>query len=493
MKGSADNDLTMSEKSKKPIKIGVSGKRFIDPGEKTLVYGEIKRRIDRILRTSGTTEFIGYTALAAGADTIFANVVKNEFRQPLRIVLPFPIEEYKKDFEGDDLKEFENLLHDAVDHEIVGTKPPVNSESRKVAYFNVGKKIVDETDEMIFIWDELKPGGTGGTAEIIGYLAETNPAKKINYIPVKSKAVDHFNELIVGKYTEADNIAVRRRDSYRKVWKSAIVMGWFAVLIFAVNTAFHPVKYELLLLSIEFGLVSTVLVLVLIAHKKEYHRQYLDYRVKAEKFRLLRSFYHAGVTVKVSEHTKQSDKELADLVKKSNEEASSPEKTSKWYSQYVIKTLIHDQCNYHQNKIKSIGNKHHKFERILVIIAMAFFLNLLFYFIYVILQQTNRGAPFVYPHDINIFLSIVLTATYAALEGFIHFNEWTLLKKYSEFAKHGLTESKDHLPAGLAQQVFEDCHKKQSEVLNSVAAIMLTDNRNWSLLVENRGHYNMIV
>ena len=493
MEGSAENDVTMNEKFKKPIKIGVSGKRFIDPGEKTFVYGEIKRRIDRILRNSGTTEFIGYTALAAGADTIFANVVKNEFQQPLRIVLPFPIEDYKKDFEGDDLKAFEDLLNDSLDYEIVGTKPPVNSENRKIAYFNVGKKIADETDEMIFIWDELKPGGTGGTAEIIGYLAETQPAKKINYIPVQPKAADHFNELIVGKYTEADNIAVRRRDSYRRVWKLAIVLGWFAVLIFAVNTAFHPVKYELLLLSLEFGLVSTMLILVLIAHKKEYHRQYLDYRMKAEKFRLLRSFYHAGVAVKVSDHTKQSDKELADLIRKSNEEAMSPEKTSKWYSQYVIKTLIHDQCNYHQSKIMSIGNKHHQFERILVIIAMAFFLNLLLYFINVIFEHTHIEALFVYPHDINIFLSIVLTATYAALEGFIHFNEWTLLKKYAEFAQNGLTESKDLLPAELAQQGFEDCHKKQSEVLNSVAAIMLTDNRNWSLLLENRGHYNMIV
>ena len=493
MKGSADNDLTMNEKFKKPIKIGVSGKRFIDPGEKTFVYGEIKRIIDRILRNSGTTGFIGYTALAAGADTIFANVVKNEFHQPLRIVFPFPVEEYKKDFEGDDLAAFENLLNDSVDHEIVETKPLANSESRNIAYFNVGKKIVDETDEMIFVWDELKPGGTGGTAEIIGYLAETQPAKRINYIPVKPKAVDHFNELIVGKYTEADNIAVKRRDSYRRVWKSAIVLGWFAVLIFAVNTAFHPAKYELLLLSLEFGLVSTVLILVLIAHKKEYHRQYLDYRMKAEKFRLLRSFYHAGVAVKVSEHTEQADKELADLVRKSNEEAMSPEKTSKWYSQYVIKTLIDDQCNYHKNKIKSIGNKHHRFEPILFIIAMAFFLNLLLYFISVIFEHTNREVPFVYPHDINIFLSIVLTATYAALEGFIHFNEWTLLKKYAEFAQNGLTASKDLLPAALALQGFEDFHKQQSEVLNSVSAIMLTDNRNWSLLLENKGNYNMIV
>ena len=495
-----DNDVTMAAASalatvgqKKRLRIGVSGKRFISPGEKSFVYKEIKKRIDGILKHYGAAGFIGYTALAAGADIIFANVVKNEFHQPLKIILPFSIEEYKKDFDDEELKEFQNLLNDSADHEIVGAKDPVNKESRNIAYFNTGKKIVDETDETIFIWDELKPGGIGGTAEIIGYLAETKPGKKINYIPVRPKAADPFNELIIGKYTEADEIAVRRRDSYRRVWKSAIVLGWFAVLFFAVNTAFHPVKYELFLLSLEFALVSTVLILVFIAHKKEYHREYLDYRMKAETFRLLRSFYHAGVAVNISEQTKRSDKELTDLVKKSNEEAKSPEKTSKWYSQYIIKTLIREQCSYHENKIKSIGNKHHKFERIMVVIALAFFVNLLLYFIYAIFEHSNKKAPFVYTHDVNIFLSIVLPATYAALEGFIHFNEWTLLKKYSEFAKNGLTESKGLLPVEIGQHGFEDCHKKQSEVLNSVSAIMLTDNRNWSLLLENKGNYNMIV
>ena len=390
-----DSDLTMTQESgltigsgKKPLKIGVSGKRFISPDQKRFVYEEIKKRIDGILKNYGAPEFIGYTALAAGADIIFANVVKNEFHQPLKIILPFSIEEYKKDFDEEpELKEFQNLLNDSLDHEVVEANDPVNKESRNIAYFNTGKKIVDETDEMIFVWDELKPGGIGGTGEIIGYFAEARPGKKINYIPVTPKSVDAFNDLIIGKYAEADEIAVRRRDSYRRVWKSAIVLGWFAVLFFAVNTAFHPVKYELFLLGLEFGLVSTVLILVFIAHKKEYHRQYLDYRMKAETFRLLRSFYHAGVAVNISEQTKRSDKELTDLIKKSNEEAKSPEKTSKWYSQYVIKTLIQDQCSYHENKIKSIGNKHHKYERVMVVIALAFFLNLLLYFIYAIFEH----------------------------------------------------------------------------------------------------------
>ena len=43
---------------------------------------------------------MAYTAIAAGADTIFADVVRNEFHQPLQVILPFPLEEYKKILKG---------------------------------------------------------------------------------------------------------------------------------------------------------------------------------------------------------------------------------------------------------------------------------------------------------------------------------------------------------------------------------------------------------
>ncbi len=502
MKGLTDDErsatLTQAknlpvETGKRSIRIGVSGKRYISTEEKDRVYKEIKETIDNILKESDAKQFIGYTALAAGADIIFANVVKNEFHQPLQVILPFSIEEYKKDFEGDDLKQFEELLKEYEVNKIIETIPPTDKRNRNTAYYDAGKYIVDETEEMIFIWDGLKPGGKGGTADIIGYFSDKRPGKKIHCIIIKPKETDPLNELITGKYKEADRIAVNRRDNHRRVWKSGIILGWFAVLFFAINTAFHPAKYELILLSLEFILISTVLIFVFFAHKKKYHRHYLEFRMNAETFRLIRSFYHAGVKVAISEHTKRDHKELAAIAKRSNEEIKMTDKSSKWYSQYVIKSLIQDQCSYHENKIRAIGNKHHNFERVMIVIALAFFLNVLLYLIYVFLEHWHIKPPFVYSHGINIFLSIVLPATYATLEGFIHFNEWTLLKKYSEFARHSLKECKERLPINLEQHTFEECHKKQSEVLNLVSGIMLSDNRSWSLLLENKDTYTMIV
>src|SRR4030095_6474493 len=105
----------------KTIIIGISGKRHIPPNEKDKVYDDIKRIINNILREHNTAHFIGYTALASGADTIFAEVVKKEFHQPLRIILPFAAEEYKKDFTESDLSIFEQMIEENGIHEIAET------------------------------------------------------------------------------------------------------------------------------------------------------------------------------------------------------------------------------------------------------------------------------------------------------------------------------------------------------------------------------------
>ena len=101
-------EIGSSPELRKILRIGISGKRYISEDEKYLVYKKIKKAITKILKEHTTHQFMAYTAIAAGADTIFADVVRNEFHQPPQVILPFPLEEYKKDFEGNDLNAFQN-------------------------------------------------------------------------------------------------------------------------------------------------------------------------------------------------------------------------------------------------------------------------------------------------------------------------------------------------------------------------------------------------
>jgi hypothetical protein len=481
-----------SSELKKVLKIGISGKLNIPEDEKHFVHKKIKKAIAKILREHAAHKFIGYTAIARGADTIFANVVKTEFHQPLQIFLPFPLDAYKNDFKGTDLNEFQNLVNQCGISNIITPISPTNDDSRNEAYFQVGKYMADESDEMIFVWDEQKPGGRGGTAEIIGYFSEKRPGKKVHCITVKPKEADTLDEKFVQSYKQTDREAVRKRNRYRLVWKAAIILGWIAALLFAINTAYHPFDEELTLLVPECILVLLVLALVLRAHKRHYHRSYLDQRMRAETFRLLRSFYHAGVKLIISKQTKEKDLILADLATQSNEKVVN-DKRSKWYSQYVIRSLIKEQRSYHESKIGTIGNKYTNYEGFNRSIAFAFFLNLAVYLVFAIFKYKNIHLPFPFPYELHVFLSIVLPATYAAVEGFIHFHEWAILKKYSNYAISGLKECEDLLPADPEQYSEEECHQKQSEVLNLIATLMLSDNMNWSLLLENKDSYTLIV
>ncbi len=475
------------------MKIGISGKRNISPTDEEKVYREIKSVITEILKENNTDQFTGYSALASGADTIFAEVVKKEFHQPLYIILPFAAEEYKKDFSGNDLVLFEKMLaEDNILHTIENT-PPKDSDSRNQAYYNTGKWIVDQCDEMIIVWDKLKPRGKGGTAEILGYASETKKAEKIHSITVLPVENDPLNDAIISQYELVDQKALKTRDKYRRVWKSAIILGWLAVFCLAFKVAFHIESIKLILITTEFILVLTVFILFFNARKKNYHGNYLMERMKAETSRLLRSFYHAGIEVTISEQTKKTDKEMAAIAERINDTVRSSADQSKWYAQYVIKSLINEQCAYHQSKIRSIGNKHHVLERRIFMVAVAFFVNLFLYFIHSFFEYFNSSFHFPYPESLSIFLSILLPATYAAVEGFIHFNEWTTLKKYSVSASQSLGESKELLPQNLEEHSFNECHKKQSEVLNLVSGIMLSDNKNWSLLLENKHNYHLIV
>ena len=80
------------------INVGVSGKRFVAPEERQGVYDEIKKRINEILEQHQVSDFIGFTALAAGADTIFAQVVTKEFNKRLLGYFALPFRRIPKGF-----------------------------------------------------------------------------------------------------------------------------------------------------------------------------------------------------------------------------------------------------------------------------------------------------------------------------------------------------------------------------------------------------------
>jgi hypothetical protein len=120
--------------------------------------------------------------LARGADRLVAEVALH-LGYALYVPMPFPRDEYKKDFTGidatkepdaaplsaeQDLKEFNDLLAQA---RVGWVALDGDREDENRAYENVGRFVVRHSDVVIAIWNGKPAAGRGGSAEIIEYAA----------------------------------------------------------------------------------------------------------------------------------------------------------------------------------------------------------------------------------------------------------------------------------------------------------------------------------
>lgn len=101
--------------------------------------------------------------LAEGADRLAAHEILRLPGGILRAVLPLAPQEYEKDFTAPTSRtEFHDLLARASDVEVIAPEL-----SRADAYHAVGRRVVDDCDIVLAIWDGRPIRGAGGTAQVV--------------------------------------------------------------------------------------------------------------------------------------------------------------------------------------------------------------------------------------------------------------------------------------------------------------------------------------
>ena len=148
-----------------PLRVGVTGHRKLGADKLVawFVHAQCVRLLDRfqaLARLRGA-EVVAYSALAVGADQLFAHAALG-LGIPLVGVIPF--ENYPADFDGADRERFDDLLGRCRDVRRLRHK----TRSAR-AYFDVGKWVVNEVDYLVAVWDGRPAGGTGGTADVVRY------------------------------------------------------------------------------------------------------------------------------------------------------------------------------------------------------------------------------------------------------------------------------------------------------------------------------------
>lgn len=176
------------------IRVGVTGHRTLPDAETVrisvlnaiqefapaLFPANTQLRVKDVLAAGHTgLVFSVLSPLAEGTDRVVAQTVLELPESRLEVVLPMPVDEYKKDFaSAESCAEFDALLARCPEPMCLsaarvttncGSQPAFD---RKVAYEAAGRYVVNHCDILLAIWDGQPARGRGGTAKIVAYAME---------------------------------------------------------------------------------------------------------------------------------------------------------------------------------------------------------------------------------------------------------------------------------------------------------------------------------
>ncbi|MEU0882382.1 hypothetical protein ABZ345_27535 [Lentzea sp. NPDC005914] len=125
---------------------------------------ELEAEVDRMIRAAvaeSGSGVVGVSCLADGADAVFAQAVLDAGGS---LVAVLPAAEYRESLPEDYRPVYDRLLARAGE---VVRLPFVTPDPR--AYMEAGKRMIDESDSLLAVWDGQPGRGPGGTADVVAY------------------------------------------------------------------------------------------------------------------------------------------------------------------------------------------------------------------------------------------------------------------------------------------------------------------------------------
>jgi hypothetical protein len=313
------------DRSEKQLRIGVTGHRKLSSEQAIAIEPLIRKAIDNIIFYHQNTfgrlfENVFTTSLAEGADSLFARVAVERFDCTLKILLPFEAEEYIKDFETDELRDqFKDLLHQEKVTQVQCLQQ-LGSKTREELYFDAGRKIVDENDYIIAVWNEEPANGNGGTGDIAGYainlgknLLVINPFREVpeingSYLPEFTR--EPYNELAPGGtngklltnfFEMYDTAAVSNQLFSDRIRENCFNLGLAAALMLSMEIAFYRLglssDFSAVPLMLNIAVVLCIMAIVAMLRREKrssFHENYLSNRYIAERLRVDDLFFKCG-------------------------------------------------------------------------------------------------------------------------------------------------------------------------------------------------------
>lgn len=505
------------------IVISITGHRLLTAEQKNRVAPVISKAIDNIIFTikehEPTANFEALSPLAEGADTLFARVAIS-MGLPLKVILPFEVDEYLKDFSTDrDRQEFYEVYNTVKDTDRIFSGSRSGKEKGQL-FLEMGRKLVDEADFLIAIWNGKTGKGIGGTTDVVTYAIEKKKNilvispewehTHINYLHEDNRRpllggevidvteTNHLTDFIEEKQNEYDTRAVYFSKRYKRVWTIGFVVGLVEVLAFAILVSFHVhLTGHFILASVEFLCILTIVLLVLFGGSKHLHSSYVHYRIISERLRIKKYFARFGFRIHqtavspiyFSFKEKPEFSILDNTIRLINLSAwsglSFEEKKKRLESELIL-----DQLKYHERKKEKFERKNRLYKNIRLFSLGLFTTAVTLHFAHVAnefflhhgVQISSWDPPLFHSplfSDVLIFLSMFIPATIAAAEALKYLYEWEKIITLSSAMANYFEER-----AKLLNKIQND--EGLELFLNDINKDMLIENLDWEKYMHDK-------
>jgi hypothetical protein len=426
------------------------------------------------------TQLEALSAVAVGADTIFVEEAQKQ-DIPTRYFLPFQLEIYQEDFDETQLDTLNKLL-DGQDFEVVAPLKTIDPNERNDAYMAVGKRLVDEADIVLAVWDEQPAAGKGGTGDVVAY-ARTQ-GKEVHIIRgLRAKSKQEADEVLFDKL---DTDAVRYKEKFfQPFWYLGLAFAIAGVVFFAIGLAFHldfktaESKLSLAGWEVFCILISAILIVIL---ARRYKNRFLHDRRNAEFLRTLQWFQQANIPLPlVSEEEIYANKKpkhqpIAILPASTAFEQTlaerKPNQASFEDAKRKLWVFAQDQIDYHEKtRLKPLKTKDKIIHKVLNVLKWVFYASLSLK-VLIEIQHFCHEKHWHLPHlpidsllpYCNLLL-IVVPSVFAVLETVRSFEEWERNQHEAEKMKGKLARIQDEIFEAQEEATLQNASKNLRFVL----------------------------
>lgn len=182
-----------------PIVVGVTGHRKLRLEDYPLLKEKVKIELKKIKNLVPNSDLVLLDSLALGGDTICAEVAMG-LGYEIEVPLPFEIDEYRKDFDEENLKVFNEQIKKS--KKVYELNKISDLSNRDDGYKDAGLYIATHSHIIIALWDgeKGKPDGCG-SAEFVDYVREGFDPSLV--IPTPFISIIHISAIREGKQGEA--------------------------------------------------------------------------------------------------------------------------------------------------------------------------------------------------------------------------------------------------------------------------------------------------